>query len=81
MKDPGLMDIEIFWQKLFPEGVRIRSWFLVPPDNPLFPGIDCGLGSVRDVELAQDVADVPFYCVLTHHQLLSNSGITHATRN
>ena len=28
------------------------DWFLIPPDNPLLPGIDRSLGSVRQVELA-----------------------------
>src|SRR5258708_7231660 len=49
--------------------------------QPRAPGVDGGLGAVRQVQLAQDVADVVLDCVLADDQLLGDGGVAAAIRD
>jgi hypothetical protein len=44
-------------------------------NQSLLPGKDCGLGSICEMQLAEDVADVTFDSIFADYQRLSNFAI------
>ena len=42
---------------------------LISPDNTLLPSVDCGLRSISQVQLAEDIANVTLDSMITDNQL------------
>ena len=57
------------------------DWFLIPPDNPLLPGINRCLRPVSQVQFAQYIADMPFDRMHADHQLRGDFTIARTIGN